>query len=156
TVDTGKTSEAAIYKELGRRFRNAGGGWRCNELPWTPSFLPFLLKKMSRFREGPDVLLKRAKELRSSKAIQRYRKLRDALVSENAERSVEARKELEAAADAVANLLDSNRQELQLVRHFVVEILPKAMGKAMSVAGGALVGLIVAGPPGAIGGGVVG
>jgi hypothetical protein len=152
TVDTAKTSEAALYKELGRRLRNAGAGWRCDELPWTPSFLPFLLKQMKRYREGPDVLLKRAKELRSSRAIQRYRTLRDALVSENVERSEKARKELQAAADSVVTSLDSNRQELQLFRHIAVEILPKAVGAA----GGALVGALVAGPAGAAGGGVAG
>lgn len=149
---TGETSEAAIYKELGRRFRNAGPGWRSDELPWTPSFLPLLLKRMNRYREGPDVLLQKAKELRSSKQIYQYRKLRDALVSENAERSVEARKELEAAADAVTKFLDSSREELQYFRHLAVEVLPQAVGAA----GGALVGALVAGPAGAVGGSLVG
>jgi hypothetical protein len=107
---------------------------------------------MNRYREGPDVLLERAKELRSSRAIHRYRKLRDALVSEKAERSEEARKELQAAADAVARSLDSGQQELQFFRHFAVEVLPKAVGAAS----GALVGALVAGPGGAAGGGVVG
>jgi hypothetical protein len=152
TEGAGETSEAAIYKELGRRFRNAGPGWRNDELPWTPSFLPFLLKQMRRYREGPDVLLRRAKDLRSSKAIQRYRRLRAALVSENAERSTEARKELRAAANAVARSLDSSRQELEWFRHFAVEVLPKAVGAA----GGALVGALAAGPAGAVGGGLVG
>lgn len=152
TAGTGETSEAAIYMELGRRCRDAGAGWRSDELPWTPSFLPFLLKKMNRYREGPDILLQRAKELRSSKAIQRYRKLRRALVSENAERSEEAQKELQAAADAVASELGSNRQELQYLRHLAVEILPRAVG----VAGGALAGALVAGPVGAVGGGLAG
>jgi hypothetical protein len=152
TAGTGETSEAAIYEELGRRFRDAGAGWRSDELPWTPSFLPFLLKQTNRYREGPDILLQRAKELRSSKAIQRYRKLRDALVSENAERSAEARKELQAAADAVASSLDSSRQELQYFRHLTVEVLPQAVG----VVGGGLVGGLVAGPAGAVGGGLAG
>lgn len=152
TAGAGVTSEAAIYEELGRRCRDAGPGWRNDELPWTPSFLPFLLERGNRYREGPDVLLQRAKELRSSTAIQRYRKLRDALMSENAERSEEARKELEAAADAVANSLASSRQELQSFRHFAVEVLPKAVGAT----GGALVGALVAGPPGAAAGGLAG
>lgn len=152
TSGAGMISEAAIYEELGRRFRDAGSGWRNDELPWTPSFLPFLLERMNRYKEGPDVLLQRAKELRSSKAVQRYRKLRDALVSENAERSDEARRELQAAADAVASSLDSSRQELQSFRHFAVEVLPKAVGAA----GGALVGTLVAGPAGAVGGGLAG
>ena len=146
TAGAGLTSEAAIYQELGRRCRDAGAGWRNDELPWTPSFLPFLLERTNRNREGPDVLLQRAKELRSSKSVQRYRKLRDALLSENAERSEEARKELQAAADAVASSLDSSRQELESFRHFAVEILPRAVGAA----GGALVGALVAGPAGAV------
>lgn len=107
---------------------------------------------MNRYQEGPDVLLQRAKDLRSSKAIQQYRKLRDALLSENAERSEEASKELQAAADAVASALDSSRQELQLVRNLVVEILPKAVGAV----GGSLVGGFVAGPIGGAGGALVG
>jgi hypothetical protein len=152
TAGAGMISEAAIYEELGRRFRDAGAGWRNDELPWTPSFLPFLLERTNRYREGPDVLLERAKELRDSKAIQQYRKLRDALVSENAERSDEARRELQAAADAVAISLDSNRQELESFRHFAVEVLPKAVGAG----GGALVGTLVAGPPGAVAGGLLG
>lgn len=148
----GVTSEEVIYEELSRRCRDAGAGWRNDELPWTPSFLPFLLRKMKRYREGPDVLLQLAKDLRSSKAIQRYRKLRDALVSENAERSEEARNELQAAADSVADSLDSTQQELQSFRHFAVEVLPKAVGAA----GGALVGTVVAGPTGAAVGGLAG
>jgi hypothetical protein len=152
TAGAGEAAEAAIYKELSRRIRDAGAGWRSDELPWTPSFLPFLLKQMNRYQEGPDVLLQRAKELRSSKAIQQYRKLRDALLSENAERSEEASKELQAAADAVASALDSRRQELQLVRNLVVEILPKAVGAV----GGSLVGGFVAGPIGGAGGALVG
>jgi hypothetical protein len=152
TVDRAKASEEAIYKELGRRFRYAGAGWRSDELPWTPSFLPFLLKQMKPYQEGPDTLLKRAKDLRDSKAIQQYRKLRDALVSENAERSAEARKELQAAADSVALSLDSNQQELQYQRHFAVEILPTAVG----ITGGAVVGALAAGPVGAAVGSLVG
>jgi hypothetical protein len=144
--------EAAIYKELGRRCRDGGAGWRIGELPWTPSFLPFLLGKMNRYREGPGVLLQLAKDLRSSNAIQRYQQLRTALVSENAERSEEARKELQAAANAVVKSLDSSRQELEYVKHFVVEILPTAVGAV----GGALMGSLVAGPLGAAGGSLVG
>lgn len=152
TEATGESSEAAIYKELGRRCRDAGAGWRSDELPWTPSFLPFLLKQTNRYREGPDILLQRAKDLRFWPSIQRYRKLRDALVSENAERSAEAREELQAAADAVASSLDSSRQELQYSQHVVVEVLPKAFGAAA----GALIGASVAGPPGAVVGSLVG
>jgi hypothetical protein len=73
-------------------------------------------------------------------------------VSENAERSEEARKELQAAADKVASSLDSSREELQSFRHFAVEVLPQAVGAA----GGALVGAVIAGPAGAVGGGLAG
>ncbi|MFC9585844.1 hypothetical protein ACFVJ8_23860 [Streptomyces yangpuensis] len=146
------TAEGAIYEELRRRFRDAGPGWRDEELPWTPSFLPFLLKRMNQYQEGPDVLLEQAKELRGTKAIARYRELRKALMSENAEVSADARKELSAAANAVASALDSPREELEVQRHIVVEVLPKAVGAV----GGALVGALVAGPPGAAAGGLVG
>jgi len=145
-------SEEAIFKELGRRFRDAGEGWRNDELPWTPSFLPFLLKKMNRYREGPDVLLQLAKELRVTPAIQRYRNLRDALISEDAERSEDARKELQASAHEVTAALDSSREDLQWFRHFAVEVLPKAVG----IVGGAVVGSLFAGPPGALAGGLIG
>lgn len=151
-ADTSLNSEAKIFDELGRRFRDAGEGWRNDELPWTPSFLPFLLEKTNRYREGPDVLLERAKELRSSKAVEKYRKLREALVSEDADRSAEARKELEAAADAVATSLDSNKEEMHRFRHVAVEVLPKAIGAAA----GAVVGAMAAGPAGAAAGGLVG
>jgi hypothetical protein len=107
---------------------------------------------MNRYREGPDVLLKRAKELRSSKAIQKYRKLRDALMSETAVRSAEAQKELQAAADSIAKSLDSNQGELQYLRHVAVEILPKAVG----VVAGSAVGAVAAGPFGAAAGGLAG
>ncbi|MGH1552094.1 hypothetical protein ACRAWF_07830 [Streptomyces sp. L7] len=113
------------------------------ELPWTPSFLPFLLKNTRRFREGPDVLLDAAKELRDKKAIQRYRKLREALVSEEGIVSADAHKELSAAADAVAKSLDSTREELRLQRQIAVEVLPQAVGAL----GGAVVGAAMAGPP---------
>jgi hypothetical protein len=151
-TESGENSEAAIFEEVGRRCRDAGAGWRNDELPWTPSFLPFLLNQMDRYREGPDVLLQLAKELRGSKAIQRYRKLRSAMLSENAERSEEAQKELQAAADAVASSLKSSRQELQLFRHFAVEVLPKAVGAT----GGALIGAQFAGQAGAVGGSLIG
>ena len=145
-------AEAAIYNELRRRFRDAGPGWRDAELPWTPSFLPFLLQRTRRYREGPDVLLERAKDLRESKAIERYRTLRNALTSEEAEDAEDARAELNAAADAVAASLDSSREEMSFLRHVTVEVLPKAVG----VVGGVVVGTLIAGPPGAAVGGLAG
>jgi hypothetical protein len=107
---------------------------------------------MNPYREGPDVLLEQAKELRSSNAIQEYRKWRHALVSENAQRSDEGRKELQAAADELVRALDSNREELEYLGHLTVEILPKAFGAAS----GAFVGALMAGPPGAVAGSLVG
>ncbi|MEV6837938.1 hypothetical protein AB0N17_26075 [Streptomyces sp. NPDC051133] len=145
--DARPSAEAAIYDELSRRFREAGEGWRDTELPWTPSFLPFLLKDIKRFEEGPDVLLDHAKELRDKKAIQRYRRLRET-VSEEAEDSADARKELSAAADAVAKSLDSTREEMHLLQHIAVDVLPQAVGGA--------VGGVTAGPLGAVAGGLVG
>ncbi|TRO55959.1 hypothetical protein [Streptomyces sp. IB201691-2A2] len=150
--DARPSAEAAIYHELSRRFREAGEGWRDVELPWTPSFMPFLLKHTRRYREGPDVLLDAAKELRDKKAIQRYRKLQEALVSEEAENSTDARKELSAAADAVAKSLDSTREEMHFLRRIAVEVLPEAVGAA----GGAVVGAVAAGPPGAAVGALAG
>jgi hypothetical protein len=146
-------SESAVYAELRRRFRDAGEGWRDDELPWTPSFLPFLLQgTKDRYREGPDVLLARAKELRGKKSVQDYRELRAALLSEDAERSGKARMELDAAASAVASSLSSNKKELEVSRNLIVEVLPRALGAV----GGALVGTLLAGPPGTIAGGLVG
>jgi hypothetical protein len=145
------TSESAIYEELARRCRDAGAGWRNDELPWTPSFLPFLLETMKGDRHGPDVLLRRAKDLRDSKAVQRYRQLRHELSSEDAIRSEKACEALTQAADKVAQELDSPRQELELMRLIAVEVLPKAFGAGL----GALGGLIIAGPPGAVGGAIV-
>ncbi|WP_369390437.1 hypothetical protein AB5J72_24485 [Streptomyces sp. CG1] len=150
--DARPSGEAAIYDELSRRFREAGEGWRDTELPWTPSFLPFLLKRIERFQEGPDVLLDAAKELRDKKAIQHYRDLQEALVSKEPEDSDGARRELSAAADAVAKTLDSTREEMQLQKRIVVEVLPKAIGAA----GGAVVGAVAAGPPGAVVGALAG
>jgi hypothetical protein len=48
--------------------------------------------------------------------------------------------------------LDSNRGELETSRHYLVDVLPKAFGAL----GGAAIGMSVAGPPGAIGGGLAG
>ena len=128
--------EAEVYEQVRRRLRDAGSGWREGDLPWTPSFLPFLLARMNPVREGPDILLERAKELRSSNAVQRYRELREALMSEDAERSAEAIEELTAAADEMTQALGSNRQELELTRNVFVEVLPKALGVGVGAAAG--------------------
>lgn len=146
------TDEARVYAELRRRLRDAGPGWRDDALPWTPTFLPFLLQQMHRYREGPSILLERAKELRGSPAIAHYRNLREQMTAEDALRSGEARAELSAAADAVARSLDSGRPELEWFGHVIVEVLPRAVG----VVGGALVGNLAAGPSGAMFGGLAG
>ena len=144
-------AEQAIYAELARRVRDAGDGWRNDELPWTPSFLPLLLNRMKP-GEGPDVLLQRAKALRENEAVKRYRKLRSALTAEDAVRSENARNDLKNAADKVANDLRAGRERLEATRHVVVEMLPKAFGATL----GAGAGFVVAGPVGAIGGSVLG
>jgi hypothetical protein len=146
------TDESDIYAELRRRIQDAGPGWRDDELPWTPTFLPFLLERMNRYREGPSILLERAKELRGSPAIAHYRTLREKLTAEDALRSGEAKAELSAAADAVARSLDSSRPELEWFGHVIVEVLPRAIG----VVSGALVGGLAAGPDGAMLGGLAG
>jgi hypothetical protein len=145
-------AEGKIYEELARRCRDAGAGWRDEELPWTPSFLPFLLERLDPIREGPDVLLRRAKDLRESKAVKEYRQLRKALTSNDAAEADKARKYLAKAADKVADQLRSNREDLEVSRHVVVELWPKALGAAAGAAGG----FVVAGPVGAVGGAVVG
>ncbi|MFI9505648.1 hypothetical protein [Nocardia sp. NPDC052566] len=144
-------SEAAIYRELARRVREAGPGWRSDVFPWTPSFLPYLVDTMANDRGGPDELLRRARELRDSRAVQRYRRLRDELAAEDADRSERARRALTRAANGVATELGSPRERLELVRPVVVEVLPSALAAGL----GAMTGLLVAGPPGAIGGAVV-
>jgi hypothetical protein len=145
-------AESEIYKELARRVQLAGAGWRDEEVPWTPSFLPFLLGRIDPITEGPDVLLRWAKDLRDSKAVRRYRQLREALMSGDAAEADQARKYLAKAADKLADELRSNREELEVSRHVIVELMPKALGAAVGAAGG----FVVAGPPGAIGGAVVG
>ena len=142
--------ENAIYDELGRRIRDAGPGWRIKEQPWTPSFLPLLLTRLNPYKEGPDVLLRRAKELRESKAVRSYREswsklADDALVSEK------ARTDLTKAADRVARELRADRKDLEVNRHIAVDILPKSLGPAV----GAATGFVLGGPLGAVGGAAV-
>ena len=116
--------ESAIYEELGRRIRDAGPGWRIKEQPWTPSFLPLLLKRLDPYKEGPDVLLRRAKELRDSKAVQRYRDLRSKLANDALD-SETARSDLTKAADRVSRELRADRKDLELNRRIAVDILPR-------------------------------
>jgi hypothetical protein len=146
-------AEAALYKQLARRLRDAGEGWRDEKLPWTPSFLPYLLSRSNPYRDGPDILLERAMDLRVSPAMTKYRRLREAALSQtDHSEAAEAQAELAAAADGVAKALDSSRGELENTRHIIVDVLPRALGAA----GGAAGGLILAGPVGAAGGAVAG
>lgn len=100
---------------------------------------------MSVYKEGPEVLLERAKDLAESPAVEKYRKLRRDLLSEDAEDSADARESLSSAADEMARKLGSNRREMEVARHVLVEVLPKAFGGAA----GAGFGAAMAGPPGA-------
>lgn len=152
TVSLGTTradDEAMIYRELRRRIEDAGVGWRRAELPWTPSFLPYLLTSMNEYRENPATLLRRARDLRESKAVAKYRKLRSDFLSGDDLSSADARSELSDAADKVARALDSSRGELELTSSVFVEVLPKAVGISVAAAVGAVFG----GPPGAVIGG---
>jgi hypothetical protein len=153
--ESSQTAEDELYDELGRRFRDAGEGWRDEELPWTPTFLPFMLERLDDpYRQGPDTLLKEAVKLRNSEAIQEYRKLRaDVLAPDNSEKQQEARRKLKEAAGRVSQHLGTDWQALGRTRHFLVGVFPKAIGAA---AGGAL-GAALGGPIGApIGAGVGG
>jgi hypothetical protein len=145
-------AEAAIYREFERRFRDAGDGWRDQQMPWTPSFLPYLLSRLNPMREGPDVLLKRALDLRDKSAVAEYRRLRAVALSGPSEEAFAAQGELAAAADAVAKTMDSNRGELEMTRYLTVDVMPKAVG----VVAGALAGGVAAGLPGVIAGGLAG
>jgi len=137
--------ESAIYRELGRRIRDAGPGWRIEEQPWAPSFLPLLLKRLDPYKDGPDVLLRRAKELRDTKAVRRYRELRSAL-AHDAPESETARSDLTKAADRVARELHEDRKDIELSRQVAVDVLPKALGPAA----GAAAGFAIGGPAGAL------
>lgn len=108
--------EAAIYDELRRRIRDAGGGWRGIEAPWTPSFVPYLLEQMDVYRQGPDELLKRALDLRNDRAVQDYRRLRRDLLSSDITRSDEAHQQLAAAADRISRSLGVERPKLEITK----------------------------------------
>jgi hypothetical protein len=137
-----------IFDELRRRSKDAGAEWRAEELPWRPSFLPLLVERAQRrrYKSGPDVLLEDAKELRESKAISRYRKAQAELEHERESEdervsALQARKELEAAAEKVAKSLDMSREQLRTFRHLSVDMLrprearPPAASRVASSAG---------------------
>lgn len=147
-INIQSSKEINVYDEIRRRIRDAGSGWRKTEFPWTPSFLPYLLKQMNHYKEGPDMLLKRAKDLRESRSIRRYRDLLKSINSEDIGQSADAIKELQAITDEMSKALDSDRKELELTKKISIEILPEALG----IVGGAA----VAGPAGAVAGGIAG
>lgn len=130
--------EASIYDELRRRSSDAGSGWRMRELPWTPTFLPYLVQQMQgqRFRAGPDVLLERAKELRETSALERYRVLRRDFLSGDVADSGEAQSVFEDVASAIARSLNTDRGRLESFRQLAVEVVPAGAGAAVGAAVG--------------------
>jgi hypothetical protein len=104
------------------------------------------------YQEGPDILLERAKELRESSAVGKYRRLREGLLAEDPHARRAAEGDLGSAADRLARALQSSRSELEHARALFVEVAPNALGGAA----GALIGTLVGGPPGTVAGGVLG
>jgi hypothetical protein len=146
------TAEAAVWQKVGERLANAPG-WRNEELPWTPSFLPYLLQQTNKQRGGTKALLQNALDLRTKRSVEKYRNIRRAaLGAEKADDTVEARHDLANAAASVAKDLESNQEELTYTRSFVVGAGPAAIGYV----GGAGIGMLIGGPPGALIGGLVG
>lgn len=152
-AEAGDSVEAEIFDELRRRSKDAGSEWRVARMPWRPSFLPLLVQRAQdrRYRAGPDVLLDDAKDIRESKAVRRYREIPGDL-ERGGVRKTEARRELIAAAEAVAKALNASRRQMTTSRNLSVEVLPAAGAKAA----GAIVGGAIAGPPGAALGGAGG
>lgn len=139
--------EQDLYTELSRRFRHAGEGWRDQDLAWTPSFVPWLLRDLDPHRTTPANVLDMVFELRDKRSVKRYRETRaGALRGDEA-----ARKDLAKLADAMTKELRGNRGELSESRNVLVEILPKAVGAAA----GAVLGA-GAGPAGAAAGAALG
>lgn len=105
--------------------------------PWTPSFLPFLVQQSQRvrYRAGPDVLLHRAKELRETNAVDKYRSMR-ATLSGDGDTAAGIRATLTRAADQVARSLDTTRRDLEVLRRTSVKLLPQSAGAGV----GAVVG----------------
>jgi hypothetical protein len=145
-------AEAAVWQKVGERLTDAPG-WRSEELPWTPSFLPYLLQRTNKQRGGTETLLKNALDLRNKLSVEKYRKIRRAaLGAEEVHETVQAREDLANAAASVAKDLESSREELAYAHSFVVGAGPAAIG---SVTGTGM-GLLIGGPPGAVIGGLIG
>ncbi len=145
-------AEAAVWQKVGERLLDAPG-WREDDLPWTPSFLPYLLQEANKQRGGTETLLKNAFELRNKRSVETYRKIRrEALGADDADNTAEARRALAEAAAGVAKDLRREREELTFTHSFVVGAGPAAIGYL----GGAGMGMLIGGPPGALFGGLVG
>ncbi len=141
-----ESAESEIFDELRRRSKDAGAEWRVAEAPWKPSFLPLLVERAQsrRYKTGPDVLLRDAKHIRETSALDRYRRL-PLDIAAGGRRSKEARSELRSAANDIAEKLDSSVKKLTLFKEVAVDIVPIAAGEAA----GAVVGGLAAGPLGA-------
>jgi len=145
-------TEAVVWDRVGERLTDAPG-WRDEDLPWTPSFLPYLLQQTEKHRGGTDTLLKHAMDLRNKQSVEKYRKVRrEALGDDDAEKTVDARLDLADAATKVAKDLDRDREELAYTRSFVVGAGPKAIGELT----GAGMGAVIGGPPGGVAGALAG
>ncbi len=142
-----ETVESEIFDELRRRSKDAGAEWRVSDAPWRPSFLPLLVHRAQarRYKTGPDVLLSDAKHIRETKAMAQYRDV-PLDIAAGGPRKAEARRELLAAADAIAKQLDASVDELTLFKDVAVDVIPAAGSQAA----GALAGGLTAGPLGAV------
>ena len=147
--------EAEIFRAIGRRIGQAEGGWRARDLPWTPSFLPYLLSRVHA-GEGPDGLLRRGEDLATTRSVNRYRVLRGELFSTDAKKSDRAETELKTAADAIAAALQQKPEQMEVAQNVFIEFLPKTAGAALGAVAGGLVGGLFAGPGGAAGGAAAG
>ncbi|MFF9120456.1 hypothetical protein ACF09Y_33605 [Streptomyces massasporeus] len=131
----GYEREVGLYSELNRRFQGAGEGWRDQELPWTPSFLPLLLQDIDPYRVGPLDVLEMAFDLREKKAVKEYRRARAGALADD----VDAFAELTKLADAMTKELRADRTKLG-TQNVLVEVLPKAFGATAAATLGGLVG----------------
>jgi hypothetical protein len=138
-----EAAESEIFSALRKRVIGGGGGWRYDEMPWTPSFLPWLAQTQ-RPDDGPDVLLKRARDMHDARSVSRYRRLlAAAMVADDAKN---AKAELKAAADEVADELGKTGAKPGWAHQLVVEIAPEAIAAVAGVVAGGM----VLGPGGAI------
>lgn len=126
--------EEELYGDLARRFREGGDGWRDRDLPWTPSFLPWLLQDVDPFRLRPVDVLDKVLDLREKNSVIEYRRVRAAALGGNDD----AFNELTSLADSMTGALQVDLAELGKARNVLVELLPQAVGGV----GGAAVGAV--------------